>query len=374
MAVKRTLILSLVGVSLFADCRVPELAPGAISRLPAAELVDSGHYLRAERELEAAGQPSDARSMWLLSRSKAALGKLDDAMTLAEAALALEPDNASYHVQIAAVAARLAEKAGLLKKLTYARRAKQELDAAAALDVKNTDAQWGLMMYFYAAPPMVGGDRTKAVQLGEQLASAVPDLGRYYQGRLASELKEVEKAEAFYKQSASENPLLFETASSLALHYMRTKPDQLRAERWACQAVHADPLRGEAWALLARAYTMCGCWAKAVDAAQKAEDADPDNLAPWFTLGEAAIERGEQLDQAPIWLTKYLNKPIEGGQPPAALAHMHLATALSKTGKTADAVQEAQKAVDLDPTLENAKGELKRLTAELKRTGEKSPQ
>jgi two-component SAPR family response regulator len=53
---------------------------------------------------------------------------------------------------------------------------------------------------------------------------------------------------------------------------------------------------------------------------------------------------------------------------------MHLATALSKTGKTADAVQEAQKAVDLDPTLENARGELKRLTAELKRTGEKSPQ
>ena len=119
--------------------------------------------------------------------------------------------------------------------------------------------------------------------------------------------------------------------------------------------------------MLARAYTMCGCWPKAIDAAQRAEDADPDNLAPWFVLGEAAAERGEQPEQAVVWLTKYLSKPIEGNQPSAALAHLHLATALSKTNKPAEAVEAAQKALDLDPALENAKAELKRLTTELKR-------
>jgi tetratricopeptide (TPR) repeat protein len=374
VALKRSILLSLAAFRLFADCRVPELVPDAITRLPPAELVESGHYLRAERELEAAGRPADAPGMWLLSRTKAALGKLDDAMTLAEAAVALAPNNAAFHVQVAAVAGRMAEKAGLLKKLGYVRQAKQELDAAAALDAKNTEAQWGLMMYFYAAPPLVGGDRTKAVQLGEQLANAVPDLGRYYQGRLAAELKEAEKAETFYKLSAAENPLLFDTISSLAMHYLRTKPDQPRAERWACQAVHADPLRGDAWALLARAYAMSGAWPKAIDAAQRAEAVDPDDLAPWFALGETAIERGEQLDQAVEWFTKYLSKPIEGNQPPAAVAQLHLATVLSKAGKTADALQAARKAVELDPDLENAKGELKRLTAELKRAGDKSPQ
>src|SRR4051812_18748489 len=67
--------------SLWAECRVPDLAPGALDRLSPAELVDGGHYLRAEKALE----PVDAKSMWLLSRAKAALGKLDEAMTLAEA-------------------------------------------------------------------------------------------------------------------------------------------------------------------------------------------------------------------------------------------------------------------------------------------------
>ena len=64
----------------------------------------------------------------------------------------------------------------------------------------------------------------------------MPDLGRYYQGRLAMEIKEPEKAEAFYKQSVSENPLLFESVQALTMYYIRTKPDQAKAERWACNA------------------------------------------------------------------------------------------------------------------------------------------
>jgi tetratricopeptide (TPR) repeat protein len=346
---------------------VPELAPGAITRLSPADLLDSGHYLRAEKILGAAPTPADPRSLWLLSRAKAALGKLDEAFALAESAATAEPNNASYHVQVAAVEARLAEKATLFKKLSYARHAKQELDNAAMLDAKNIEAQWGLMMYFYAAPPLVGGDKSKAQQIGEQLALSVPDLGRYYQGRLAAELKDPDKAEAFYKQAALENPLLYDNISALSMHYMRTKPDQARAERWACQAVHADPLRGEAWALLSRAYTMCGCWPKAIDAATRAQDADPDNLAPWYTLGEAAIERGEQLDQAAEWLTKYLGQPIEGNQPTEAMARVRLATVLSKTDHLPQALKEAQKAVELAPDLETAKAELKRISTELKR-------
>ncbi len=342
---------------------MPDLAPGAVSRLTAPELVDTGHYLRAEKALS---MPATPQEQWLLSKTKAALGKLDEAMTLAEAALAADPNNAAYHVQVAAVSGRLAEKASFLKKLGYVRRAKQELDAAAALDTKNTEAQWGLMMYFYAAPPLVGGDKARAQQIGEQLATAVPDLGRYYQGRLAEELKDPEKAEAFYKQSAGENPMLFDTISALAMHYIRTKADQPRAERWACQAVHSDPVRGEAWALLARAYTMCGCWDKAVNVAKLAQEADPDNRASWFALAEAAVERGEQTEPAIAWMKKYLENPTEGNQPGEAVARMHLAQLLVKAGKQADALPELRAAVELDPTLDLAKAELKKLTSDIK--------
>ena len=58
------------------------------------------------------------------------------------------------------------------------------------------------MMYYFIAPPLLGGDKAKAQQLGEQMAAAVPAIGLYYEGRLATERKDTEKAEAFYKQAA----------------------------------------------------------------------------------------------------------------------------------------------------------------------------
>ena len=371
VVVIRLLSIAAVALPIFAGCRLPDPAPDAPARLSPAALIEGGHYLTASRVLEKAlrerpaGEPGNGQIEWLLSRARAALSqndpdKLEEAMALAEKALAADPSNGSYHVQVAAVAGRMAERAPLLKKLTLVRRAKQELDAAAA-DPSQTDAQWGLMMYYFAAPPLVGGDKAKARQIGERLAASVPDLGRYYAGRLALELREPEKAEAFYKQSVGENPLLFDTASALALYYIRTKPDQTKAERWACQAIHADPDRADAWALLARVHTMCGCWTEAADLAERAERTDPENLSPYFAIAEAAIERGEQYQLAAAFLRKYLGRPIEGDQPSEAVARMHLGTALAHLGQTAEAAKELRASVELDPTLESAHNQLKKL-------------
>jgi tetratricopeptide (TPR) repeat protein len=348
---------------MWAGCRLPEIAPGALDHLSPAELLDAGHYLRAARILQpiANERPEDGQIAWLLSRARAALGDLDDAMKLAETALASDDDNPAYHVQAAAVAGKLAEKASLLRRLNYARRARQELDAAIAIDQKNTAAQWGLMMYYFAAPSLIGGDKDKAQQVGEQLAADEPGLGRYYQGRLAAELKDQEKAELFYKQSALENPLSFDTAAALAGFYIEKRSDQTRAERWACQAVHADPTRGDAWALLARVYTMCGCWTEAMEIARRAEAIDPDDLSPYYTIADAAIARGEQLETAAALLRRYLSQPVEGNQPSEAAAHFALGKALAKLDRAAEAVPELRTAIEQDSTLEPAKAALKKL-------------
>ena len=371
VGVIRFLYLLAIAIPLAADCRLPDPAPNAPARLSPARLLEGGHYLSAERILEVAlknrpaNAPTNGQLEWMLSRAKAALAqgdteKLEEALAFAERALAADPNNARYHVQVAATAGRLAEKASLFKKLGYVTRAKHELDLAAA-DATEIDAQWGLMMYYFAAPPMVGGDKAKARQIAERLAASVPDLGRYYAGRLALELKEPEKAEAYYKASMGENPLLFDTASALAMYYIRTKPDQAKAELWACQAVHADPDRADAWALLARVHTMCGCWTEAVDIAVRAEKTDPENLAAYFAIGEVAVERGEQYGLAATMLRRYLEKPIEGDQPTEATARMHLGTALARLGRSGEAAKELKAALELDPTLDGAKNELKKL-------------
>ena len=324
-------ILALMALLLRAECRLPDIAPDAVAHLSPSQLLDSGHYLRAEQILQPLSEanPKDGRVAWMLSRAKAALGKLEEAMLLAESAAAADPSNPAYHVQLAAVSGRLAEKASLLKRLTYARRAKQELDAAAALDPRNTEAQWGFMMFYYAAPSLLGGDKAKAQQIGRQLAINFPDVGAYYEGRLATEMQEPEKAELFYRQAVAENPLYFDAISGLATYYIRTKHNQAKAELWACQAVHADPTRGDAWALLARVYSMCGCWTQAIQVAERSEGIDPDNLSPWYAIGEVALEHGEQLEIAATSFRRYLSKPIEGNQPTDEMARTHLAHAES---------------------------------------------
>jgi tetratricopeptide (TPR) repeat protein len=352
-----------------AQCRLPDVASDALVRLTPAELIDAGHFRRAEQILDSivASLPDDAPAAWLLSRAKAALGDLDQAMKLAETALAADPSNPAYHVQVAAVAGRLATKASLLKQLSYAKRARQELDAALALDPASTDAQWGLMMYFYVAPPLIGGDKNKAVQMGEQLATLSPDLGRYYEGRLALQMKDADRAEAFFRQSALENPLSFDTAAALATLYIEQKPDQARAEKWACQALHTDPTRADAWALLAKVHTMCGCWTEAVDIASRAESIDGENQVPWYAIASVAVARGEQLDMAVDFLHRYLSHPIEGGQPSEAQAHMQLGLALAKSGKTSEGLAELKTALEQDSTLDGVKAEIKRLTSEARR-------
>lgn len=359
------LVALLLPCAIVAQCRLPDVAPGAISRLTPSELLDSGHYRAAERALEPIEQvrPEDGRIAWMLSRAKAELGDLDEALKLAESALASDESNPAYHVQVAAVSGRLARHSSLLKQLSFARRAKKELDAAAALDPSNADAQWGLMMFYYAAPGLIGGDINKARAIGHSLAIEEPRVGSYYEGRLAVEMNDISSAENFYLRSAVADPSSFDTAAELANLYTDLKPDQAKAESWACAAVHADATRGDGWALLARASAMCGCWTEAEETARISEAIDPDNLAPWYAIGAAAVEKGEQIDAAVGWLRKYLEHPVEGGQPSWARAHWQLGLALAAGGKHDEAVEELKTAVEQDPANEKARADLKRIAA-----------
>jgi tetratricopeptide (TPR) repeat protein len=300
----------------------------------------------------------------MLSRAKAALGESDDALKLAEAALASDESNPAYHVQVAAVSGRLARGSSLLKQLSFARRAKKELDTAAALDPSDADAQWGLMMFYYAAPGLIGGDVNTARAIGQSLAIETPQMGFYYEGRLATEMNDISSAEKFYLQSAVADPGSFEIAAELANLYMELKPDQAKAESWACAAVHADATRGDGWALLARASAMCGCWTEAEDIARISETIDPDDLAPWYAIAAAAVRKGEQIDAAQLWLRKYLDHPVEGGQPSWARAHWQLGLALADAGKRAEAMAELKAALELEPSNEKARSDLKRIAAE----------
>jgi tetratricopeptide (TPR) repeat protein len=345
---------------------MPEPAPGAVAAMSAADLVESGHFRRAADLLEPVvkANPQDGKSAWLLSRAKSALGDLDGSMALAEAALATDDNNAAYHLQVAVAAGKQAQGANLLKQLTLVRRAKKELDTAMALDAANPSTQFGLMMYYYAVPALAGGDKARAHQIGEKVAEINPAKGAYYLGRLSFEMKDYSAAESYYRKSLTADPKSFETSSALAKFYEETEPDASQAEQAACSAVQAAPDRGDGWALLTRAYTMCGCWTQAAEAISHSEAADPTNFMPYYYAAFGAVNRGEYLDIAVGYLAKYLAHPTEGDAPGSAYAHWQLGLALEKQGNLAQAAVELQAALDRDSTLEAAKADLKRVNTE----------
>jgi tetratricopeptide (TPR) repeat protein len=365
----RFLAIFLIALPLAAECRLPDAVPDALAAMSAADLVEAGHHRRAVQILEPVVKehPEDGQSAWLLSRSKASLGDLDSAMSLAEAALATDDTNPAFHVQVALVAGKMAQGAGLMKQLTLVHRARKELDAALALDAGNPPAQFGLMMYYFAAPALLGGDKARARQIGETVAADKPDVGFYYLGRLSAEMKDFAAAETYYRKSIAENPQRFDTLAALAKLYEEFQPDQPHAEQAACQAVQSNPTSGHAWALLARAYAMCGCRDLASAAIARAEKEDSANLMPYYSAAAAAIERGEDLDIATQYLSKYLAQPPEGDAPTEAYAHWQMGLALEKQGNPQTAAMELQAAVERDPSLEAAKTELKRLNAEARR-------
>lgn len=275
------------------------------------DLIEAGHYQRAKVQLDS--DSGDARTLWLLSRAETGLGHYEIALKFAERAIALDPDRADYHVALAAAAGHLAEKASLFKQLGHARRAKKELDAALALDSENPGALYGSMLYFFAAPSLIGGDKAKAQEAADALTRVHPARGYLAQARLAHERKDPAAEEAFYLKSIDADPGYYDTRVALAEFYLtRGKNYRDAAEEQACAALTIDPGRIEAWNALAVAAVANQCWDELILILARAKEQVPDDLAPSFAAASAMAEAGVQLGWAGRLFRAYIEGPREG--------------------------------------------------------------
>ncbi len=324
----------------------------------------SGHFLRARAMLDEAAlnHPDDQRVVLLLSRAQAGLGDLDAALKTAEATVAANPESSDARVQLAAVLGRMAERASMFKQLGLARRAKKELDAALALDARNLDALYGLMLYSYAAPSFIGGDKLKALEYADTMTAVHPARGYLAQARLAKDRKDLGKEEEFYQKSIAEDPRFYEALTTLSSFYLSSaKPKYDEAEKYACDALALDPQKVEAWKLLAELRVESQCWNELDELLAAAQQAVPDDLAPYYSASVALIKRGTHPILAEEYLRKYESLPTEANEPSAAAAHYHRGLALQKLARKDEAAAEMQSALQAEPNFELAKQELKKL-------------
>jgi len=102
-------------------------------------------------------------------------------------------------------------------------------------------------------------------------------------------------------------------------------------------------------------------WAEVDATLAQAEKAVPDNFAPHYRAANNCLARKVELPRAERYFRKYLTIEPEPGSASHATAHWRLGLALEQQGRKAEAITEVQAAVQLDPKLEDAKKDLKRL-------------
>jgi tetratricopeptide (TPR) repeat protein len=326
-------------------------------------LMDAGHWKRAAAAVDplARTNPNDARTLDLESRLALAHGDAAAALAFAERAVAADAKNGDYRAQLANCVGTQAQHAGALKALGLAKRFRREAETALALDPRQLEAREGLIQFFSIAPGIAGGNDKKAAAMAETLVTLDRARGLMMQATLASRDKHDDRAEALLQQALAAGDT-YAVRMALARFYAAEPRKRMDlAEQHARAARALDPGRVGGWTMLAHVFTRQQRWSALDSLLPEAEKNVPDNLTPYFQVGRTLIADAHDPARAERALRKYLTQESEPGSPSLAQAHWRLGQAIEKEGRMPEAIAEVQKAVEMDPSLDDAKKDLKRM-------------
>ena len=304
------------------------IGPLAGADIDPAALLKAG---KADQAIHALNQdiaraPNDSRAYHLLSRVYFQLELWDDSMHMAEKALALDPQNSSYHLWLGRAMGRKAEQANPFAAFGLARKVKTEFERAVALDANNLPARADLSEYYLEAPGFLGGDKNKARQQADYVAEHDRALASYIYARV-QEKQGNTGAEAEYKKAIA--------ASNRPARY---------------------------WVELAYFYRRTGRLNEMEDAIRHAVATVQQGEPSEFDAAALLLHSGRDFAGATQILRHYVSEedPAEDG--PAFRAHYLLGVLLEKQGKQKEATAEFQTALNMASEYRPAQDALARVS------------
>jgi tetratricopeptide (TPR) repeat protein len=325
------------------------------------DLMERGRWKEA-RAAVTTMEPGKSRTLYLQSRVKQAFDQPDEALSAAERAVQLEPNNALYHTQIAEVCGQMAGRAGKLKAFSLARRARKEAEQAVALDPKQVEGREVLANFFWLAPGIMGGDKTKAESMAAEIARISPGQGALVQAEFAMRAKAESRAESLYLRALQSDETSYTAHLLLArLYGSDTRNRWDLAERHGRDAMAKDPGRSGAYNVLAAVLVHGQRWNELDALLMEAGRQLPGNLTPQYTAARVLLSEHRDSLRAERYLRQYLATEPEGGAPSLARARWRLGQALERQGRKAEAVAQLEAAVQMDPSFDDAKKDLKRV-------------
>jgi tetratricopeptide (TPR) repeat protein len=312
-------------------------------------LFEQGHYrqLSGVAKERLARNPNDAEALFWLSAIYDAYGDFDRAVDFARRSTQAAPSSSEYHCQLADALGDKALKAGVLGGgVPLARQMRHELDLSLQLDPRNIRCLKESMGLYEQAPALVGGSKTKARQMLQQIYQINPADGALAEAALLQMQKRpLPEIEVFLRRAVQLNPRYYRALNDLnSILASDSYRHYAEVEHFARQTIAAYPERATGYVYLASACAHQQHWSDLEAALDEAQHNVPDNPAPLYAAAVALLESNAALERAEHYLRQYLAQEPEAGAPTRSTAHWKLALVLEKQGRLADAATELRAA------------------------------
>ena len=255
--------------------------------------------------------------------------KAGDPLEALEQAVAREPNRAEAHFRLGRALVEKLQSAGMAEKVLLAGKARRALEQAVQLDPSHIEARAALARYYLNAPMIAGGSLKKAQEQAQAIVALDPAKGHLLVARIHAERKEWDGAAAAYARVLEHEP------KNAAMHYE-----------------------------LGRAYQELERWSEAARAFEDAIALDPDLGLAWYQLGRTGALSGASLDRALEAIDLYITRFAAAASATFQVgAWWRKGMILEKLGRTAEATAAYRRATELDPSHEQARAALARITA-----------
>jgi len=274
------------------------------------------------------GQTNDPLRLYQLGREAIAHGDADKAIEYFERAVALEPNEARYHYQLAGAYGQSAATAGMFSKMSIAGKAKGEFQRTIEIDPNFLPARISLMEFDLLAPALMGGSEEAAIEQATEIRKRDAMEGHRAFARIDVAAKKLDLARKEYAAMLKEQPSSARAHYFYGVYLMLTEKNYKAASDELESAVHLDA----------------------------------SYMPAYFQIGRVAALSGANLARGEEALRKYLAYRPKEDEPSIARAYFWLGGIYEKQGRKADAKASYAASLKINPNQKDAGEALKRVS------------
>ncbi|HYS52187.1 MAG TPA: tetratricopeptide repeat protein [Thermoanaerobaculia bacterium] len=278
--------------------------------------------------LAAEAQTNDAQALYQLGRDAMTRGEPEKAAEYVEKAVALKPNDAGYHYQLANAYLQAGMRAGMFGGLSMGRKARAELERAIQLDPNLTPARFALLEFYIVAPAIAGGSESAAMEQATEIRKRDAIDGHRAFARIHTAAKKADLARKEYVDMLKEQP------ASARAHYFF----------------------GVYLMLTEKNYKSAG------DEFESAVRLDPSYMPAYFQIGHLAALAANNFARGEETLKKYLAYRPKDEEPSVARAYYWLGGIYEKQGNKAEAKSSYATSLKINPNQKDVDAAMKRVS------------